>query len=79
LSLLLRCLAQSCLLTGRNHQALGLSVITKLSIGYPAHNGYMGFEHGFLSGILLEHGYPMLRAQDQRHCKQPNFSEKLMV
>lgn len=45
------------LLTGRNHHALGLSAITELSIGYPAHNGYMGFEHGFLSEILLEHGY----------------------
>ncbi|MFV1969693.1 MAG: arylsulfatase [Acidimicrobiia bacterium] len=45
------------LLTGRNHHTLGLSAITELSIGYPAHNGYMGFEHGFLSEILLEHGY----------------------
>ena len=45
------------LLTGRNHHTLGLSAITELSIGYPAHNGYMGFEHGFLSEILLENGY----------------------
>ena len=45
------------LLTGRNHHTLGLSSITELSIGYPAHNGYMGFEHGFLSEMLLEHGY----------------------
>jgi arylsulfatase len=44
-------------LTGRNHHTLGLSAITELSIGYPAHNGYMGFEHGFLSEMLLEHGY----------------------
>jgi arylsulfatase A-like enzyme len=48
---------RGCLLTGRNHHALGLSAITEISIGYPAHNGYMGFEHGFLSEMLLEHGY----------------------
>jgi arylsulfatase len=45
------------LLSGRNHHTLGLSAITELSVGYPAHNGYMGFEHGFLSEILLRHGY----------------------
>ena len=44
-------------LTGRNHHTLGLSAITEISIGYPAHNGYMGFEHGFLSEMLLEKGY----------------------
>ncbi|WP_027368993.1 arylsulfatase [Desulfocurvibacter africanus] len=48
---------RGCLLTGRNHHTLGLSAITELSLGYPAHNGYMGFEHGFLSEMLLEHGY----------------------
>ncbi len=48
---------RGCLLTGRNHHALGLSAITEISIGYPAHNGMIGPEHGFLSEILLEHGY----------------------
>ncbi len=48
---------RGCLLTGRNHHTLGLSSITELSLGYPAHNGYMGFEHGFLPEILLENGY----------------------
>jgi len=48
---------RGCVLTGRNHHTLGLSAITELSIGYPAHNGYMGFEHGFLSEMLLEQGY----------------------
>ncbi|WP_440955260.1 sulfatase-like hydrolase/transferase [Methanosarcina sp. Mfa9] len=48
---------RGCALTGRNHHTLGLSAITELSMGYPAHNGYMGFEHGFLSEILLEQGY----------------------
>ena len=45
-----------CVLTGRNHRSLGPSAITGISIGFPAHNGYMGFEHGFLSEMLLEHG-----------------------
>jgi len=45
------------LLTGRNHHTLGLSAITELSLGFPAHNGIMGFEHGFLSEMLLEQGY----------------------
>lgn len=45
------------ILTGRNHHSLGLSAISELSMGYPAHNGYMGFEHGFISEMLLEHGY----------------------
>ena len=44
-------------LTGRNHHSLGLSAITELSLGFPAHNGMIGFEHGFLSEMLLEHGY----------------------
>jgi len=48
---------RGCTLTGRNHHTLGLSAITELSIGYPAHNGYMAFEHGFLPEMLLEHGY----------------------
>ena len=45
------------LLTGRNHHSLGLSAITETSLGYPAHNCFVGPEHGFLSEMLLEHGY----------------------
>lgn len=45
------------ILTGRNHHALGLSAITELSIGFPAHNGIMAAEHGFVSEMLLEKGY----------------------
>jgi arylsulfatase len=45
------------ILTGRNHHALGLSAITELSLGFPAHNGIMGAEHGFLSEMLVERGY----------------------
>ena len=48
---------RGCLLTGRNHHTLGLASITELSLGFPAHNAFMGFEHAMLSEILLEHGY----------------------
>lgn len=48
---------RGCLLTGRNHHTLGLSAITELAIGYPAHNSTMGFEHGFLSEMLVARGY----------------------
>ena len=44
-------------MTGRNHHSLGLSAITETSLGYPAHNSFIGFEHGFLPEMLLEHGY----------------------
>ena len=46
-----------CLLTGRNHHALGLAAITELSLGYPSLDGVMGFEHGFVSETLVEQGY----------------------
>jgi arylsulfatase len=48
---------RACLLTGRNHHTVGLSAITELSLGYPAHNATMGFEHGFVSEMLLAQGY----------------------
>lgn len=48
---------RGCLLSGRNHHLLGLSAITEMSLGYPAHDGHPGFEHGFLSEILVQHGY----------------------
>ena len=48
---------RGCLLTGRNHHTLGLSAVTELALGYPAHNSTMGFEHGFLSEMLVARGY----------------------
>jgi arylsulfatase len=45
------------LLTGRNHHRLGLSAITELSMGFPAHNATIGPEHGFLSEVLVERGW----------------------
>ena len=48
---------RACLLTGRNHHSVGLAAITELSLGYPALNATMGFEHGMLSEILVGQGY----------------------
>ena len=48
---------RACLLTGRNHHTVGLAAITELSLGYPALNATMGFEHGMLPEILVNNGY----------------------
>ncbi|KKG13927.1 arylsulfatase [Methanosarcina sp. 2.H.T.1A.6] len=48
---------RTCILTGRNHHSNNMACITEGSTGYPGYNGYIPFENGFLSEILLEHGY----------------------
>ncbi len=48
---------RTCIITGRNHHSNAMSCITEGSTGYPGANGYIPFENGFLSEILLEHGY----------------------
>ncbi len=48
---------RTCLLTGRNHHSNGMASITEASTGYPGYNGNIPFENGFLSEMLLEHGY----------------------
>ena len=48
---------RSCILTGRNHHSNAMSCITEGSTGYPGSNGLIPFENGFLSEILLQHGY----------------------
>ncbi|MEM9515538.1 MAG: arylsulfatase [Actinomycetota bacterium] len=45
------------LMTGRNHHSIGMSAITETSLGYPAHNCFVGREHGFMSEVLLDAGY----------------------
>jgi arylsulfatase A-like enzyme len=49
--------SRSCMLTGRNHHSNGLACITEGSTGFPGSNGIIPFENGFLSEILLQHGY----------------------
>jgi arylsulfatase len=49
--------SRACMLTGRNHHSNGLACITEGSMGYPGSNGYIPFENGMLSEILLQNGY----------------------
>ena len=49
--------SRSCILTGRNHHSNGMAAITELASGYPGYNGVIPFENGFLSEMLVDHGY----------------------
>jgi arylsulfatase A-like enzyme len=49
--------SRSCIVTGRNHHSNGMAAITELASGYPGYNGVIPFENGFLSEMLLGHGY----------------------
>ncbi len=49
--------SRSCIITGRNHHSNNMACITEGSTGYPGYNGNIPFENGFLSEILLQHGY----------------------
>ncbi len=48
---------RSCIMTGRNHHSNAMACITELATGYPGYNGNIPFENGFLSEMLLQHGY----------------------
>jgi arylsulfatase A-like enzyme len=49
--------SRSCMLTGRNHHSNGMACITEGSTGFPGSDGAIPFENGFLSEMLLPHGY----------------------
>ncbi len=49
--------SRSCVMTGRNHHANSMAGISEIATGYPGYNGRIPLENGFLSEILLEHGY----------------------
>jgi arylsulfatase A-like enzyme len=49
--------SRSCLITGRNHHSNAMACITEAATGYPGYNGLVPFENGFLSEMLLAHGY----------------------
>ena len=49
--------SRTCMLTGRNHHSNAMACITEASTGYPGANGNIPFENGFLSEMLLQHGY----------------------
>ncbi|MGY1804466.1 arylsulfatase [Blastococcus sp. SYSU D00922] len=49
--------SRSCIVTGRNHHANAMAAINEVATGYPGYNGNIPFENGFLSEMLLQHGY----------------------
>lgn len=49
--------SRSCIMTGRNHHSNAMACITEGATGYPGSNGLIPFENGFLSEMLLAHGY----------------------
>src|SRR5450755_2245920 len=49
--------SRSCIVTGRNHHSNGLAAVTELATGFPGYNGNVPFENGYLSEMLVEHGY----------------------
>ncbi len=48
---------RSCLMTGRNHHSNGVGVVTGMATGFPGYNSIVPRENGFLSEMLLPHGY----------------------
>ena len=49
--------SRACIVTGRNHHSNAMASITEMATGYPGYNGAIPFENGFLSEMLLQHGY----------------------
>jgi arylsulfatase A-like enzyme len=49
--------SRSCITTGRNHHSNHVGCLTNGSTGFPGTDGYMPFENGMLSEILLQRGY----------------------
>ncbi|MGY1755098.1 arylsulfatase [Blastococcus sp. SYSU D01042] len=49
--------SRSCIVTGRNHHANAMAAINEIATGFPGYNGNIPFENGFLSEMLLQHGY----------------------
>ncbi len=49
--------SRSCIITGRNHHSNAMACVTEFSTGFPGYDGNVPFENGFLSEILLAHGY----------------------
>ena len=48
---------RSSLLTGRNATSNGMATIAEFSVGFPGISTRIPFENGFISEVLLEHGY----------------------
>jgi arylsulfatase len=69
---------RSCLLTGRNHHANGMGRVIELATGYPGYNARIPRANGFLSEMLVPHGYAAwavgkwhLTPEDECHLAAP--------
>ncbi len=51
---------RACLLTGRNHHRNGMGRIIELATGFPGYDATIPRTNGFLSEMLLPHGYATL-------------------
>ncbi|EEF22275.1 arylsulfatase, putative, partial [Ricinus communis] len=45
------------LLTGRNHQSVGMALPSEIATGYPGYNTMLGRDSATIARILKEHGY----------------------
>lgn len=48
---------RACLLTGRNHHSNGMGRVIELATGFPGYNARIPRSNGFVSEILIRHGY----------------------
>src|SRR5690242_8148817 len=48
---------RSCVMNGRNHHSNHLGSVGDVATGYPGYDGFVPFENGFLSEILVGYGY----------------------
>ncbi len=49
--------SRSCIVTGRNHHSNAMACVTEFATGFPGYDGNVPFENGYLSEMLLAHGY----------------------
>ena len=69
---------RSCVLTGRNHHSNGMGRIIELATGFPGYTARIPRENGFLSEMLVPHGYSAwavgkwhLTPEDECHVAAP--------
>src|SRR2546425_9647147 len=48
---------RACLLTGRNHHSVGMGRVIELATGFPGYDATISKANGFLSEMLVPHGY----------------------